>query len=208
MGRRLAKKTNSAEDVFASLLDIIPATELEDPGLDIRNTPARVHRMMRDELLASYQPGSFQKLCDTFTCFESDGQDALVFLGSVEFSSMCAHHVLPFVGQAYVAYVPDKKIVGLSKLARVVEHYSRMLQIQERMTRQIADFVFEKAEAKFAVCMLDSAHYCMRCRGVKQQTARMVTTAIRPQPGSTADEAWRGVLTEFYAQVQLLVGRR
>lgn len=180
----------------------IPEEEWADPGLDIANTPRRMAKMLRDEILVSYKPGSLEELKRRFTCFESDGNDGMVFEGPINFHSTCAHHLLPFSGHAYVAYIPDKKLVGASKLPRVVEHYARMLQIQERLGRQVAEFISNEAGARLVIVLMSAVHLCMRCRGVKQQNTKMVTTAIRPQPDGTTGSEWRGVLDEFYHQLQ------
>jgi GTP cyclohydrolase I len=180
----------------------IPDSEWEDKGLDIKKTPHRMAKMLRDEILVSYKPGSLEELRRRFTCFDSDGEDGMVFEGPIDFHSTCAHHLLPFSGQAYVAYIPDRKLVGASKLPRVVEHFARMLQIQERLGRQVAEFIHEEAEARLVIVLMSAIHLCMRCRGVKQQNTKMITTAVRPQPTGEADAEWRGVLQEFYYQLQ------
>lgn len=182
----------------------IPEEEWANGALDIANTPRRIAKMLKEELLSSYHPRAFEELCQHFTCFPSDGQDAMVVIGPIDFHSLCAHHLLPFSGEAYVGYIPNELIVGASKLPRVVNHYSHMLQIQERMGRQIADFLYDKAEARQVIVLLKAAHQCMQCRGVKQQRAEMVTTAVRPQPGGEDDAQLRGVLNEFYSQLQLM----
>jgi GTP cyclohydrolase I len=173
----------------------VPEQEWEDRGLDIRNTPGRVARMYRDELLSSYRPGAHEDLIRKFTCFDEKGDDAMVVEGPISFHSLCAHHCLPFSGEAYVGYIPDQKIVGASKLARVVTHYSHMLQIQERMGRQVAEFILEHAQPKAVLVTITAAHYCMRCRGVKQENTRLVTTTIRPLPVATER---RDIVEEFY----------
>lgn len=182
----------------------IPRSEWDDPALDVGNTPKRMARMLRDELLASYKPGALADLEKRFTLFPSDGQDAMVVEGPLSFSSMCGHHMLPFIGEAFVGYIPGKYVIGASKIPRVVTFYSQMLQIQERLSRQVADFLFHKAEAKLVIVQMRAKHLCMGIRGVKQAHSKMVTTAIRPQPEDPSDEAWRGVLHEFYSQVALL----
>lgn len=182
----------------------IPEEEWKDEGLDLSATSARISRMYREELLSGYRAGAYDELCSRLTCFPSDGNDSMVFCGNIKFWSLCSHHVIPFSGEAFVAYVPREKIVGASKLARVVEHYSRMLQIQERLSRQVADFLFEKLEARFVVVLIKAVHLCMTCRGVKQQDSNLITTAIRPHPGYEDDPMLRPVLNEFYAQLNLV----
>jgi GTP cyclohydrolase I len=188
---------------FIGLLGI-PSSELDDLSLDISSTPARVLRMLKDELLSSYKPGAFRELLSRFTCFPSDGQDAMVLEADISFTSLCAHHMLPFSGVAHVAYIPNDLIVGASKLARAVEYYSHMLQIQERLARQIADFVAKRANAKVVIVMIEATHSCMTVRGVKQANSRLITTAVRPQPGGNEDYGIRPVIDEFYNQLALL----
>lgn len=180
----------------------VPQGEWEDSGLDISNTPKRIARMLRDELLTSYRPGARDELLRRFTCFNSDGEDAMVVEGPISFYSMCAHHMLSFSGEAYVGYIPDRLIIGASKIPRVIDFFARMLQIQERLARQTADFILEHAQPRWVGVLLVADHLCMQVRGVKQANSRMVTTAIRPQPTITQED--RGVIDEFYRQVEML----
>jgi GTP cyclohydrolase I len=180
----------------------IPQSEWDDPALDLHNSSRRVSAMYC-ELLAGYRPGALQKLIDNFTTFSSDGQDSMVLETGVAWSSLCSHHRLPFTGVAHVAYIPGARLIGASKIPRVVQHFSLMLQIQERMGRQIADFIFEHAEAKMVIVMLEAIHACMAVRGPKQPNVKMVTTCIRPAPGGEDDTLLRGVLSEFYNQINI-----
>jgi GTP cyclohydrolase I len=177
----------------------IPKDEWTDPGLDVAKTPGRISKMLRDELLSSYKPGAYEALCRRFTCFPSDGRDAMVVLGPIDFTSLCGHHLLP--GQAFVGYVPGQCVIGASKVPRVVEHYSHMLQIQERMARQVSEFIYTKAEAKLVISLFRAKHECIGCRGVRQRNTLMTTTAIEPLDGL---EENRGILNEFYSQVLLM----
>lgn len=206
-GFPLGTRLQAGPRMEAAMLDFfrelgIPAAEWSDPSLDLENTPSRISKMLKHELLASYKPGALADLQRRFTCFPSDGEDAMVFEGPIDFHSTCAHHCLPFSGQAYVAYIPGDLLVGASKIPRVVEYYARMLQIQERLARQTADFIWSTANAKIVIVLMTASHLCMRCRGVKQQNTSMITTAVRPQPGGN-DPGLRFVLDEFYAQLAL-----
>jgi GTP cyclohydrolase I len=184
--------------VFAELW--IAEDDAKDRALDVAGTPRRLAKMYNEELLSSYAEGSYDRLCNSFTCFPSDGADNMVLLGPIGFYSTCAHHLLPFDGVAYVGYVPKNLLIGASKSARVVDYFSRMLQIQERLSRQIADFIAARAQPRWVGVLLDASHMCMRCRGVRQENSRMVTTALWPRP---ADDD-RGLIQEFYSQVELL----
>ena len=103
----------------------------------------------------------------------------MVTLKDIEFYSTCEHHLLPFTGKAHISYIPDKEIVGLSKLARVLDIYAKRLQVQERLTTQVADILNDKLKPKGVAVMLEAKHYCMLCRGAKKQNSVMVTTALK-----------------------------
>ena len=105
--------------------------------------------------------------------------DEVVLLRDIEFHSLCEHHLLPFTGRAHVAYLPDGKVVGLSKLARLVEGYARRPQVQERLTMQIADALMDELNPIGAVCVIEAVHTCMTMRGVRKPGSVMVTSALR-----------------------------
>lgn len=111
--------------------------------------------------------------------FEQGACDEMVMLKNIEFYSMCEHHILPFFGHIGIGYIPNKKVVGISGLVRLVEIYSRRLQIQERLTTQIADTIMEIVGAKGVMVVCEAQHLCMSMRGVQKQNARVKTSAIR-----------------------------
>ena len=114
------------------------------------------------------------------TTFPNDeGYDELVIVGEIPFQSLCAHHLLPFQGKAHVAYLPGERLVGLSKLARVVELYSRRLQLQERLTTQVADWLEEHLRPQGVGVVLEAEHLCMSLRGVQTAGSNTVTSALR-----------------------------
>lgn len=113
------------------------------------------------------------------TVFDSDNYDQMIVLRDIEMFSTCEHHMLPFFGKAHVAYIPNGKVVGLSKLARLVECFSRRLQIQERLTQQIADAIMDHTGAKGCGVVLEAKHFCMVARGVSKQNSVMMTSALR-----------------------------
>lgn len=113
------------------------------------------------------------------TVFEDGACDEMVVLKNIEFYSMCEHHMLPFFGTVSIGYIPDRKVVGISKLARLVEVYSRRLQIQEKMTGQIADTIMEVLQPRGAMVVAEAKHLCMVMRGVEKQQSEMVTSAVR-----------------------------
>jgi GTP cyclohydrolase I len=145
----------------------------EDPGRDgLRATPARVARALA-EMTAGYGDDPAAILGRTFDVRCDD----LVIVRGVEFTSLCEHHLLPFVGSADVGYLPGK-VVGLSKLARLVDCYARRLQVQERMTRQVAEAVRDHLHAGGVAVVVRARHNCMACRGAKKPAAEMVTSCM------------------------------
>lgn len=140
----------------------------------LERTPERVARMY-DELLAGYRVDPHAMINDALFDVE---YDEMVIVRDIEFYSLCEHHMLPFIGSAHVAYVPSKQVIGLSKIPRIVDLFARRLQVQERMTRQIADF-FEAAVHPHGVAVvIEGLHLCAMMRGVKKANARMVTSAM------------------------------
>ena len=107
--------------------------------------------------------------------------DEVVLLRDIEFHSLCEHHLLPFTGRAHVAYLPDGKVVGLSKLARLVEGFARRPQVQERLTSQIADALMRKLDPRGAIVVIEAEHLCMAMRGIRKPGARTTTSAVRGQ---------------------------
>jgi len=147
----------------------------EDPDREgLKHTPMRVARMYA-EVLGGLHESPRRHLMTFF----SEQYDELVVLKDIPFHSMCEHHLLPFAGEAHVAYLPDGRIVGVSKLARVVEAYARRPQVQERMTSQIADLLMEELHARGVAVILRATHLCMTCRGVKKPGSVMITSALR-----------------------------
>jgi GTP cyclohydrolase IA len=137
-------------------------------------TPARVARSYA-ELMSGLRENPRQHLRTVF----HERYDEVVLLRDIEFHSLCEHHLLPFTGRAHVAYLPDGKVVGLSKLARLVEGYARRPQVQERLTMQIADALMDELHPIGAVCVIEAVHTCMTMRGVRKPGSVMVTSALR-----------------------------
>ena len=144
----------------------------QDPTREsLSQTPMRVARAFQ-ELLTPHH-------VDPTTFPNDEAYDELVVVRDIPFHSLCEHHLLPFVGTAHVAYLPKDRIVGLSKLARVVEHFSRSLQVQERMTQQIAGWLEQQLAPRGVGVVLEAEHMCMRLRGVRAPGTRTVTSALR-----------------------------
>jgi len=147
----------------------------EDPDREgLRDTPTRVARMYA-ELFAGLGDDPADYLGVEFEA----SYDEMVVLRDIPFNSMCEHHLLPFVGRAHVAYLPRGRVVGLSKLARVVEGFARRPQLQERLTGQIADLIMERLDAKGSAVIIEAQHTCMTIRGVRKAGSVMVTSAMR-----------------------------
>lgn len=147
----------------------------EDPlRQGLLNTPERVAQMYT-ELLAGYRVDPVGLLNDAL--FE-ESYDEMVIVRDIEFYSLCEHHMLPFLGRAHVAYFPRGQVIGLSKLPRIVDMFARRLQLQERMTRQIADFVNELLNPHGVAVVVEGLHLCAMMRGVKKHEARMTTSAM------------------------------
>jgi len=151
--------------------ELLEALGVDSTTESMARTPERVASMY-EELLA---PPPF-----SIPTFPNEGDyDELVIVRDIAFSSLCEHHLLPFVGVAHVAYLPGARIVGLSKLARVVELYARRLQVQERMTTQIADWLEAELQPQGVGVVVEAEHLCMTVRGVRKPGARTITSAVR-----------------------------
>jgi len=147
----------------------------EDPEREgLLRTPERVARMY-DELTAGYHTDPVKLI--NGAVFDVD-YDEMVIVKDIDFSSLCEHHMLPFFGRAHVAYIPDGKVVGLSKIPRIVEMFARRLQVQERMTKQIAEFIQEVLHPQGVAVVVEGAHMCSMMRGVKKPNASMTTSSM------------------------------
>ena len=147
----------------------------ENPSREgLRRTPERVARMYA-ELLGGYRADPDKVVNDALFDVK---YDEMVIVRDIEFYSLCEHHMLPFMGRVHVAYLPNGKVLGLSKIPRIVDMFSRRLQVQERMTRQIADFIRDKLDPHGVAVVVEGLHLCMMMRGVKKHNARMTTSAM------------------------------
>lgn len=177
-----------AEDLGASVYrEFLGALGHDTRREGLRETPRR-HTAF---LLEFCEPKEFK-----FTTFEGEGYDEMIVQRGIQFYSLCEHHVVPFFGEAIVAYIPRKRIVGLSKLARAVEYWSRGLQNQERITKNVASMIQEKLNPKGVAVSLKARHLCMEMRGVRKPGTETITTVL--QGAFKKDSACRA---EFMSQL-------
>jgi GTP cyclohydrolase I len=155
------------------------------PGDDLKRTPARVTRAWCDEFLDGYQ-------CDPVKLLSPKGRSRkkkrpegksatirdIILAQDIFFYSICVHHLLPFLGRAHIAYIPGGRIVGFSKMARVLDAYARRLQIQERLTRQVAEALYDSLEPMGVAVLLEAEHLCMKLRGVRKTESSIITTCF------------------------------
>lgn len=172
--RELVSDRIDIDSVRKLIFDLLGAVG-EDPEREgLRNTPDRVARMYT-ELLSGYSMDPERIINGALFHIN---YDEMVLVRDIEFYSLCEHHMLPFLGRAHVAYLPAGKVIGLSKIPRIVDMYARRLQVQERMTRQIADLLQTILEPQGVAVVVEGMHLCSMMRGVKKHDARMTTSAM------------------------------
>ncbi|MDX1613025.1 MAG: GTP cyclohydrolase I FolE [Candidatus Promineifilaceae bacterium] len=173
------EQTRSAPEGQKAAVEAAVRTILDSVGEDpdregLQRTPHRVAKMY-DELLAGYSVDPVALINGALFDVE---YDEMIVVKDIEYFSMCEHHMLPFYGRAHVAYIPSDKIVGLSKIPRIVEMFARRLQVQERMTRQIAELIDETLQPQGVAVVIEGSHMCSMMRGVKKEHPRMVTSTM------------------------------
>lgn len=172
---RVATDKEDSREAIADAVRTILLHVGEDPERDgLLKTPDRVAKAY-DELLAGYHVDPVTMINDAF--FDTEYTD-MVVVKNIEFFSLCEHHMLPFFGKAHVAYIPDGKVLGLSKIPRIVEMYARRLQLQEKMTQEIADFIQDLLHPRGVAVIVTGQHMCSMMRGVKKPDAKMVTQVM------------------------------
>jgi GTP cyclohydrolase I len=157
-----------------AVLEILEAVGENPHREGLRDTPKRVARMYA-ELLDGMQQDPSEHLKSIF----HEKYDEIVLLRDIPFYSICEHHLMPFIGKAHVAYLPAGHVLGVSKLARVVDAFARRLQVQERLTEQIADFLMKNLKPQGVTVVIEASHSCMTIRGIQKPGAVMVTSALR-----------------------------
>lgn len=140
----------------------------------IKDTPERVAKMYEEIFAGLKEPGE-----EILRPIEGESHDEMILIKDIPFYSVCEHHLLPFIGKAHIAYVPSGKIVGLSDLVKVLEHFAKRPQVQERLTTQLADTIMERLKPKGAMVIIDADHLCMSMRGIKKPGSSTVTSAVR-----------------------------
>jgi len=166
------------EEEYRSIQDSV-IRQLQYIGEDInreglQETPKRVVNSWK-ELYSGYNRDPKKEI----KIFGSEGYDAIILLKDIELYSMCEHHMSPFIGKAHIAYIPKEKIVGISKLARILEIFARRLQIQERIGNQVTEFLMNELDPLGAACIIEAQHLCMQMRGIQKQNSKMVTSSLK-----------------------------
>ncbi len=167
-------KTVDIERIERAVRELLLAVGEDVKREGLKHTPQRVAAMYT-ELLAGMQEDPGEHIQSIFT----EKYDEIVLLRDIPFYSICEHHLMPFIGSAHVAYLPVGMVLGVSKLARIVDCFSRRLQVQERLTDQIADFLMSGLKPQGVAVVLEASHSCMTIRGVKKPGSIMVTSALR-----------------------------
>ena len=162
------------ERIAAAVREILLAIGEDPQRQGLRRTPERVARTYA-ELFNGLNTDPAEHLKATYT----EAYDELIVLKDIPFNSLCEHHLMPFEGKASIAYLPDGQVVGISKLARVVDDFAHRPQVQERLTSQIADVIMEAIRPKGVAVVMTATHTCMTCRGIKKAGSTMVTSAVR-----------------------------
>ena len=167
-------KKIDAERIKKAVKEILLAVGEDTEREGLKQTPDRVARMYA-ELLGGMHEDPGKHLRSVFT----ENYEEIVLLRDIPFYSICEHHLMPFIGSAHVAYLPSGRVLGVSKLARIVDVFARRLQTQERLTYQIADFIMSSLKSQGVAVVLEASHSCMTIRGIKKPGSTMVTSALR-----------------------------
>jgi GTP cyclohydrolase I len=166
-------KKVDTKKIEEAVLQILVALGENPDREGLQDTPKRVAKMY-SELLA----GTHSDPTEHVHVFHEQ-YDEVVLLRDIPFYSVCEHHMMPFIGKAHIAYLPDGRVIGISKLARILDNYARRLQVQERLTGQVADFLMENLKPKGAAVVIEASHSCTTIRGIKKAGSVMVTSALR-----------------------------
>ena len=188
-----SEKILMIEKLTSHFKDILKDMKYDLDDQQIKETPKRIAKMWVNELFT----GNYEKAPE-LTVFENTEKiNDIVFLGPISVKSTCSHHFIPFIGNCFIAYIPNEKIVGISKLARIVKWFMRRPQIQEELVKQIADYIEEKLNPKGVAVYIEAQHLCMTVRGVEECDSKMKSSAIR---GAFNEDACR---KEFFDMIKL-----
>ncbi|MGC6440052.1 MAG: GTP cyclohydrolase I FolE [Candidatus Puniceispirillaceae bacterium] len=191
-----AGQTKPSREEAEAAVEVLLRWAGDDPTREgLIDTPARVARAY-EEFFAGYDENPGEMLARTFE--EVEGYDDMVMLRHIELMSHCEHHMVPIIGVAHIAYIPDRRVVGISKLARVLDIFARRLQTQETMTAQVAQTIQDALKPKGVAVMVDAQHQCMTTRGVKKNSVSMVTTRF-----TGAFDADNSLRDRFFQQIQM-----
>lgn len=170
---QIEEKKQKLESVFSEMIEIFEFDRDEDAN--VKDTPKRMAKMYMDELLVGCysQPPNITKFPNT------KDYDEMIISGPISVKSICSHHFVPFIGHAWVGYIPDKEVVGLSKLARITQFFMRRPQIQEELNQQIANYIEDLLSPKGVIVVIRSQHHCMTIRGVEEPNSWMYTSSVR-----------------------------
>jgi GTP cyclohydrolase I len=189
-----ASETRPSREEAEAAVRVLLRWAGDDPNREgLLDTPARVVRSY-EEFFSGYEVDPEELLARSFE--ETDGYDEMVVLRDIRLESYCEHHMVPIIGKAHVAYLPNDRVVGISKLARVIEVYAKRLQIQEKMTAQVANVIQEVLKPKGVAVVIEAAHQCMTTRGVQKPGVTMVTSRML---GAFRDDA--STRREFLAMI-------
>lgn len=169
----IEEKKKELEKVFTNMMEVLDFDQENDPN--IKDTPKRMAKMYIDELFT----GCYNEPPKITTFPNQKKYDEMIISGPIDVKSTCSHHIIPFVGSAYVAYIPGDKVIGLSKLARIVKFFMRRPQIQEELTEQIVNYLQELLNPKGIMVVIKAQHLCMTVRGVEEMNAWMFTSSVR-----------------------------
>ena len=191
-----AGQTKPSREEAEAAVEVLLRWAGDDPTREgLIDTPARVARAY-EEFFAGYDENPGEMLARTFE--EVEGYDDMVMLRHIELMSHCEHHMVPIIGVAHIAYIPDRRVVGISKLARVLDIFARRLQTQETMTAQVAQTIQDALKPKGVAVMVDAQHQCMTTRGVKKNSVSMVTTRF-----TGVFDADNSLRDRFFQQIQM-----
>lgn len=169
------KDEQRVKKIEKAMREILDALEINKKSEAYKNTPRRIAKMYLEVFSSLYTSDSVSKI----TLFENPGYRDILCLRNIPFYSMCAHHFLPMFGHVSVAYISDKKLVGLSKIPRIVKYFASRPQVQEELTKDLADYFHVKLKANGVLVMIKARHLCMEMRGVKTQGVETISSAIR-----------------------------